>query len=150
MHEPTFRAALEEAGLNPYMLEMANIREQCSWVHEDPDGGHREGERAGRRCRVRRVRLHRELSRREFPGDTRRSWSSGAASPGSRLPRRSQPPANRYTWSSASPRIGGHMAMLDKTFPTLDCSACILTPKMVDVARYPNIEVLTIERGDRA
>ncbi|MHB8894221.1 MAG: 4Fe-4S binding protein [Candidatus Geothermincolia bacterium] len=141
MHEHTFRAALEEAGLNPYLLEIANIREQCSWVHEDP--GLATAKAASLISgSVAKVALHRELYRREFPV-TRAVMVIGAGIAGIQASLKLAEAGKKVYLVERSPSIGGHMAQLDKTFPTLDCSACILTPKMVEVARNPNIEILT-------
>jgi heterodisulfide reductase subunit A len=141
MHEPTFRTALEECGLNPYMLEMANIREQCSWVHEDPGEATAKAKAlvGGSVCKV---RFNRELARREFPV-TRSVLVIGAGIAGIHAALSLASAGKQVYLVERGPSIGGHMAQLDKTFPTLDCSACILTPKMVDIARYPNIEILT-------
>ena len=141
LHEPTFRAALQDAGLNPYMLEIANIREQCSWVHDDPD---RATAKAASLIRgaVRKVSFNRELSRREFPV-TQAVMVIGAGIAGIQASLSLASAGRQVYLVERGPSIGGHMAQLDKTFPTLDCSACILTPKMVDVARYPNIRILT-------
>jgi len=141
MHEHTFREALAGAGMNPYLLEIANIREQCSWVHEDPElatskamsliGG-----------AVAKVALHRELFQREYPV-TQAVLVIGAGIAGIQAALKLASAGKKVYLVERSASIGGHMAQLDKTFPTLDCSACILTPKMVDVARDENIEVLT-------
>lgn len=141
MHEHTFRAALEDAGLNPYLLEMANIREQCSWVHEDAELATRKA------CAlisgsVAKVSLHRELFRREFPV-SQAVLVIGAGIAGIQAALKLAEAGKKVYLVERSPSIGGHMAQLDKTFPTLDCSACILTPRMVEVARSPDIEVLT-------
>ncbi len=141
LHEPTFRAALEDAGLNPYMLEMANIREQCSWVHEDPAQATAKAVSLVGGA-VRKVGFNRELTRREFPV-TQAVMVIGAGIAGIQAALLLASAGMQVYLVERGPSIGGHMAQLDKTFPTLDCSACILTPKMVDVARYPNIEILT-------
>jgi heterodisulfide reductase subunit A2 len=141
LHEHTFRAALEEAGLNPYMLEMANIREHCSWVHQDPAEA---TEKAGALVAgsIHKVRFNRELYRRRFPV-TPSVLVIGAGISGMQAALSIAAAGKQVYLVERQPSIGGHMAQLDKTFPTLDCSACILTPKMVDAARYPNIEILT-------
>lgn len=141
MHEHTFRTALEEAGLNPYLFEMANIREQCSWVHPGPSGATAKAKALV--CgAVRRVRLHRGLSHREFPV-TPAVMVIGGGIAGIQAVSTLAAAGKRVFLVEREPSIGGHMAMLDKTFPTLDCSACILTPKMVEVSRHPDVQVLT-------
>jgi heterodisulfide reductase subunit A len=141
MHEHTFRLALEEAGLNPYLLEMANIREQCSWVHDDAVLA---TDKAASLISgaVAKVAFHRELYRREFPV-TQAVLVIGAGIAGIQAALKLAEAGKKVYLVERSASIGGHMAQLDKTFPTLDCSACILTPKMVEVARNPNIEILT-------
>ena len=141
MHEHTFRAALEEAGLNSYLLEMANIREQCSWVHEDPVLATAKAQSLITGA-VAKVIFSRELARREFPV-TPAVMVIGAGIAGIQASLKLAEAGKKVYLVERSASIGGHMAQLDKTFPTLDCSACILTPKMVEVARNPNIEVLT-------
>ena len=141
LHEHTFRAALEEAGINPYLLEMANIREQCSWVHSD----HGEATAKARMLvggAVAKAGFLRELPRREFPV-TQAVLVIGGGIAGIQAATKLAAAGKKVYLVEREPSIGGHMAQLDKTFPTLDCSACILTPKMVDVARYPNVDVLT-------
>ena len=141
MHEPTFRAALSSAGLNPYLLEMANIREQCSWVHEESVAA------TEKACSlisgaVAKVSLHRELAGREFPV-TQAVLVIGGGIAGIQAALKLADSGKKVYLVERSPSIGGHMAQLDKTFPTLDCSACILTPKMVEAARASDIEILT-------
>ena len=141
LHEHTFRAALEEAGLNPYMLEISNIREHCSWVHEDADRATAKAQALVSGA-VHKVCFNRELYSREFPV-TQAVMVIGAGIAGIQAALNLASAGKKVYLVERNPSIGGHMAQLDKTFPTLDCSACILTPKMVDVARSPNIEVLT-------
>ncbi len=141
LHEPTFRSALESAGLNRYMLEMANIREQCSWVHADPEAA-TEKAAALVRGALSRVRLARALSGREFPV-TGSALVIGAGIAGIHAALKIADAGRRVYLVERAPSIGGHMAQLDKTFPTLDCSACILTPRMVDIARHLGVELLT-------
>lgn len=141
LHEPTFRSTVESAGLNRYMLEMANIREQCSWVHSDPAAA---TGKAGSLVRgaVARVRFARGATRREFPV-TGSAMVVGGGIAGIHAALKIADAGRRVFLVERSPSVGGHMAQLDKTFPTLDCSACILTPAMVEVARHPGIELLT-------
>ncbi|MBU4194145.1 MAG: CoB--CoM heterodisulfide reductase iron-sulfur subunit A family protein, partial [Actinobacteria bacterium] len=141
MHEHTFRANIEESGLNPYLLEMANIREQCSWVHSDPAAATAKA-RSLLAGAVFKAQLDRELTPRRFPV-TGAVLVIGAGVAGIHAALGIAGAGKKVYLVERQPSIGGHMAQLDKTFPTLDCSACILTPRMVDVAREPNIELLT-------
>ena len=141
MHEPTFRAVLEECGMNPYFFEMVNIREQCSWVHTDNEQatlkavGLIEGA-------VARASFLEPLEKKEV-SVTPRALVVGGGIAGIQAALEIAEKGFKVYLIERSPSIGGRMAQLDKTFPTLDCSACILTPKMVDVANHPNIELHT-------
>jgi len=141
MHEPTFRAVLEECGMNPYFFEMVNIREQCSWVHTDNEQatlkaiGLIEGA-------VARASFLEPLEKKEV-SVTPRALVVGGGIAGIQAALEIAEKGFKAYLVERSPSIGGRMAQLDKTFPTLDCSACILTPKMVDVANHPNIELHT-------
>ncbi|MHC1585581.1 MAG: 4Fe-4S binding protein, partial [Candidatus Syntropharchaeia archaeon] len=141
MHEPTFRATISEAGLNPYLLEMANIREHCSWVHDDREKATEKAMHliAGA---VYRAKLLEPLEAKEV-GVIPSALVIGGGIAGIQTALDIADSGFRVYIVEKSPSIGGRMSQLDKTFPTLDCSACILTPKMVDVARHPNIELLT-------
>lgn len=141
MHELTFRAALEDAGLNPYCLEVANIREQCSWVHDDRDAATRKAAGLLRAAVARAARL-RPLQRRRAPV-TPAALVVGGGIAGIQASLNLAQAGYQVWLVEKDASIGGHMAQLDKTFPTLDCSACILTPKMVEVARRKNIGILT-------
>ncbi len=141
MHEPTFRAAVEEAGLNKYCLEMANIREQCSWVHKDKDQGTLKAT-AIVKGGVAKAALLQALEEKEVPV-TKKALVMGGGIAGIQTALDIADMGLPVTLVEKTPSIGGKMAQLDKTFPTMDCSACILTPKMVDVARHPNIDLLT-------
>ncbi|MGA9049320.1 MAG: CoB--CoM heterodisulfide reductase iron-sulfur subunit A family protein [Dehalococcoidia bacterium] len=142
MHEPTFRKAVASAGLNPYLLEIANIREQCSWVH-----GHDKEKATDKaielvKMAVAKVIRHESLYPREVPV-TKRALVIGGGITGIQAALDIANAGHEVVLLEQEPSIGGRMAQLDKTFPTLDCSACILTPKMVDVANHPNIKLLT-------
>ncbi|MCS7216540.1 MAG: CoB--CoM heterodisulfide reductase iron-sulfur subunit A family protein [Candidatus Bipolaricaulota bacterium] len=139
MHEETFRRAAEEAGLNPYLLEIANIREQVSWVHSGPAAT----EKAVRvvRAIAEKVRGNRPLRPAEV-GVTRRALVVGGGIAGIQAALDIANAGFEVILVERSPSIGGHMAQLSETFPTLDCSQCILTPKMVEVARHPRIRIL--------
>jgi len=141
MHEPTFRRACAEAGLNPYLFQMANIREQCSWVHEDGEAATAKAERLIRAA-VNRVYYHEALEEKQVPvrGD---ALVVGAGIAGIEAALKLADAGKKVFLVEREPSIGGHMAQFDKTFPTLDCAACILTPKMVQVRQHENIELLT-------
>lgn len=141
LHEPTFRAAAGRAGLNPFLCEMANIREQCSWVHPDPD------QATAKACRivaaaVERVKRARPLDPVEVPV-TRRALVIGGGVAGIRAALDMANAGYPVVLVEREPSVGGNMARLSETFPTLDCSQCILTPLMVELSRHPRIEVLT-------
>ncbi|MCD6310325.1 MAG: NAD(P)H-dependent oxidoreductase subunit E, partial [Candidatus Eremiobacteraeota bacterium] len=141
MHEPTFRAAVKEAGLNPYLFQMANIREQCSWV---TDNRHDATEKAKAlvSAAVRRVVLQKPLEPKEVSVNPN-VLVVGAGIAGIEAALKCADAGKKVYLVERTPSIGGHMAKFDKTFPTLDCAACILTPKMTTVGRHPNIELLT-------
>jgi NADH:ubiquinone oxidoreductase subunit E/NAD-dependent dihydropyrimidine dehydrogenase PreA subunit len=141
MHEPTFKACVEEAGLNPYCFEMANIREQCSWVHKDMEMGTKKAYSLVAAA-VARAALLEPLEKKTI-GVTPTALVVGGGIAGIQAALDIADTGYKTYLIERTPSIGGRMAQLDKTFPTLDCSACILTPKMVDVARHPNIELLT-------
>lgn len=140
MHEPTFRGAVFGAGMNPYLFEMANIREQCSWVHDDRDEATAKAKDLVRSA-VARAGLLEELFDKEA-AVTEAVLVIGGGVAGIQAALDTAQAGFKTYLVEKTPSIGGHMAQLDKTFPTLDCSACILTPKMVEVARHPNIELL--------
>jgi heterodisulfide reductase subunit A2 len=141
LHEATFRTCIAAAGLNPFMAEMANIREHCSWVH---------GDRAVAtpkaldltRMAVARVRRNEPLIQTEIPL-TKRALVVGGGIAGIQAALDIADAGYQVTLVERSPSIGGRMAQYDKTFPTLDCAACILTPKMVECASNPNIRIVT-------
>jgi heterodisulfide reductase subunit A len=141
LHEKTFQGVLREAKLNPYLFQMANIREHCSWLHEP---GPELTEKAKRmvRAAVNRVSRHVPLDRREVPiFPATLIVGGGIAGMQAALEIAN---SNHIVYIvEREPSIGGHMAQFDKTFPTLDCAACILTPKMTEVARHPFIRILT-------
>ncbi|MEW6546669.1 MAG: CoB--CoM heterodisulfide reductase iron-sulfur subunit A family protein [Bacillota bacterium] len=147
MHEPTFRRALESAHLNGYLLEMANIREHCSWVTTDMPAATRKAKAlvAGA---VRRVALHEPLEER-YADVTPQALVVGGGIAGIEAALKIADGGFRVHLVEKEPSIGGQMAKLDKTFPTLDCSACILTPKMVAVAQHPNIVLHTYSEVEK-
>jgi heterodisulfide reductase subunit A len=141
MHEPTFRRACQEAGINPYLFEMANIREHVSWVTEDKEEA-TEKAKALVSAAVRRVYYHQPLEAREVPVNANTLVVGGGIA-GIQAALKIADSEHKVYLVERTPSIGGHMAQLDKTFPTLDCSACILTPKMTQVGSHPYIELLT-------
>jgi heterodisulfide reductase subunit A len=141
MHEPTFRAALEEAGMNPYYFEMVNIREHCSWVHLDKDLATEKAIELITGA-VARAQYLEPLEKKQV-SVIPRALVIGGGIAGIQAALEIADKGFKTYLVERSPSIGGRMAQLDKTFPTMDCSACILTPKMVDVARHPNIELFS-------
>ena len=140
MHERTFRSTLKKAGLNPYYLEVANLREHCSWVHHDVPAATEKAKDLVRAA-VERVRGHEPLFPRQVPV-TQAALVVGGGIAGIQTALDIANAGFTAYLVERQPSIGGHMAQLDKTFPTLDCSACILTPKMVDVGAHPNIHLM--------
>ncbi|NMB41252.1 MAG: CoB--CoM heterodisulfide reductase iron-sulfur subunit A family protein [Firmicutes bacterium] len=141
MHELTFRKTLAEAELNPYYLEMANIREQCSWVHEDREKATEKAKKLVAAA-VYKARLLEPLQENEV-GVEPATLIIGGGIAGIQAALDIANAGFKVYLVEKTPSVGGRMSQLDKTFPTLDCSACILTPKMVDVGSHPNIELLT-------
>jgi heterodisulfide reductase subunit A len=139
MHEPTFRAACERGGLNRYFFEMVNIREQVSWVTTDYQAATRKAH-ALIRGAVARVLLHEPLEMRRVP-ITKRVLIVGGGIAGIEAALQIGDAGYEVILVEKEESIGGHMAKFDKTFPTLDCAACILTPKMVSVGKHPNIKL---------
>jgi len=141
MHEATFRNAAVQGGLNPYLAEIANIREQCSWVHSDKAAA------TDKACDI--VRLMVEKVKRNRPLEpisvpvTKRALVIGGGIAGIQAALDLANGGHEVILVEREPSIGGHMAQLSETFPTLDCSQCILTPRMVEVGRHPNIRLLT-------
>jgi heterodisulfide reductase subunit A len=121
LHEPTFRRALASAGLNPYFFEMANIREHCSWVIEDKAAA-TEKAKATVSASVRRVYYHEPLETKEVKVNPN-TLIVGAGIAGIQAALEIADSGNKVFLVEREPSIGGHMAQLDKTFPTLDCSA---------------------------
>ena len=141
MHERTWRAMLAEAGLNPYLLEVANLREHCSWIHPDEELTTQKAIDLVTAA-VERVALHEPLFPQRVPV-TKAAMVVGGGIAGIQASLDLANAGVPVYLVEREPSIGGHMAQLDKTFPTLDCSACILTPKMVDVGSHKNITLLS-------
>ena len=141
MHEHTFRGVVEAGGINAFNLEIANIREQCSWAHEDKS---RATEKAIALVRgaVAKAKLLEPLETSKIKV-TPAALVIGGGIAGIQSALDLAEEGHKVYLVERSPTIGGRMAQLDKTFPTLDCSGCILTPKMMEVANHPNIELLT-------
>ncbi len=141
MHEPTFRNAVAEAGLNPFLCEMANLREHCSWVHEK---GEVTTAKAADlvRVMVEKVKRNQPLQPIHVPV-TKRALVLGGGIAGIQAALDIANSGHKVVLVEKSPSIGGHMSQLSETFPTLDCSQCILTPRMVEAARHPNITLMT-------
>ncbi len=141
MHEKTFRGACQRAGLNPFLFEMANIRELNSWTTNDPVAATQKA-KAMIRGAVERVVHHQPLE--PFPVEINpNTLIVGGGIAGIMAARELAHAGHHVYLVEREPSIGGHMARWDKTFPTLDCAACILTPRMVDVGQHPNVTLLT-------
>ncbi|QJT07929.1 CoB--CoM heterodisulfide reductase iron-sulfur subunit A family protein [Oceanidesulfovibrio marinus] len=141
LHEKTFQKACARAGLNPYMMQHTCIREHCSWVTKDPEEATRKAEHIVAAA-VRRVARHQELFSREV-GVLPDVMVVGAGIAGIQAALDIAKSGHMVHLIEKGPSIGGHMAQFDKTFPTLDCAACISTPKMVAVSQEPNIHLMT-------
>jgi len=141
MHETTFRRAAAEAGLNPYLLEMANLREHCSWVHEErPIATDKAVDLV--RVMVEKVKRNRALYPIQVDVEPTAMVVGGGIA-GIQAALDIAAGGKKVILVEKSPSIGGHMARLSETFPTLDCSQCILTPRMVEAASHPNITLMT-------
>ena len=141
MHLRTFRKAAQTAGLNPYLLEMANIREHCSWVHPDRDEATAKAIELIRMA-VAKVKNNHALAPIKVPV-TRRALIVGGGVAGIQAALDIADAGYEVVMVEREPSIGGKMAGLSETFPTLDCSQCILTPRMVDVGQHPRIKLYT-------
>ena len=141
LHEKTFREAVSQGGLNPYFFHMVNLREHDAWVHADKEAATAKAMDLVRAA-VMRVRRHVPLERRQVPIHADAlvvgggiAWIDAALTLAN---------AGKHVYLvEREPTIGGHMAQFDKTFPTLDCAACILTPKMTAVKSHRNITLWT-------
>ena len=141
MHEKTFQQACESAGLNRYLFQMANIREHCSWVHEDKQAATNKA-LAIVRAAVMRVAYQHPLETQKIPINPATLVVGGGIA-GIQAALEIAASGNEVYLVEREPTIGGKMALFDKTFPTLDCAACILTPKMVNVGQNPNIHLMS-------
>jgi len=141
MHEPTFRRACQAAGLNQYLFEMVNIREHCSWVHVDKKMA-TEKAKALVSAGVSKVYYHEPLETKEVPVNPNVLVIGGGIA-GIQAALEIADGEHQVYLVEREPSIGGYMAQFDKTFPTLDCAACILTPKMTSVGQHPYINLMT-------
>ena len=139
MHEATFRKCAESAGINPYMVEIANIREQCSWIHKDMKIGTEKAIALGSAA-IAKVQLNAPLTAGTTPV-TKRALVIGGGIAGIQAALDIADAGFPVDIVETKPTIGGKMTQIDKTFPTLDCAACILTPKMVDCAQNDKIKI---------
>jgi len=137
LHEHTFRSATSKGGLNPFYFHMVNLREHDSWVHEDRSAA---TEKANDlvRAAIRRVAFHKPLEKKQVPVHPDVLVVGGGIA-GIHAALTLANAGKHVYLVEREPTIGGHMAKFDKTFPTLDCAACILTPKMTAVNAHPNI-----------
>ncbi len=141
MHEKTFRGACERAGMNPFLFEMANIRELNSWTTRDKKAALRKA-KAQVRGAIDRVIFHQPLQPIQVDINPNTLIVGGGIA-GITAALELANGGHHVYLVERQPSIGGHMAQWDKTFPTLDCAACILTPRMVEVGQHPNITLLT-------
>ena len=147
MHEQTFRKAAERAGLNPYMVEIANLREHCSWIHKDMEEATEKAVILARAA-IAKVNLNTPLK----PGEsrvTKRALVIGGGIAGIQTALDIADAGYEVDIVEKTPSIGGRMSQLDKTFPTLDCSACILTPKMVEASAHEKINIYTYSEVEK-
>lgn len=139
MHENTFRKTCEKTGLNPYMVEIANIREQCSWIHKNKEEATKKAIILGRAA-IAKVMLNAPLQAGTSPVK-KRALVIGGGIAGIQTALDIADAGFEVDIVEKKPTIGGKMTQIDKTFPTLDCAACILTPKMVDCAQNEKIHI---------
>ena len=143
MHENTFRAACARAGLNPFRsLHHVCVREHVSWVHTDMDEATQKAKDLSR-AGVLRVKRQAELFPQTFPVNTNTLIVGGGIAGMQAALDVAKAGFEAYLVEK-TPTVGGHMLQYDKTFPTLDCAACIGTPKMVSVGQNPNIHLLSL------
>jgi heterodisulfide reductase subunit A2 len=141
LHERTFREVLNRSGLNPFFFQMVNIREHDSWIHSDKVAATEKAKDLVRAA-VRRVALHKALSPQRVAIDPTVLIVGGGIA-GIHAALTIANGGKKVYLVEREPTIGGHMAKFDKTFPTMDCAACILTPKMTSVGSHPNITLWT-------
>lgn len=139
LHEVTFRNVMARAGVNPYRCEIANIREHCSWIHKDIDKATEKAIKIIKTI-IEKVKLNEELTPLSIR-IIKRALVIGGGIAGIQSALDIANAGYQVILVEKSPSIGGHMAQLSETFPTLDCSQCILTPKMVEVAQHKNVKL---------
>jgi heterodisulfide reductase subunit A len=139
LHESTFQSAIYEAGINKYQLEIANIREQCSWVHHNKEEATRKAELIIKTA-IEKAKLNESLYPVSAPL-TKRVMVIGGGISGIQAALDIADGGYEVVLVEKRPSIGGHMIQLSETFPTLDCSQCILTPKMVQLSKHKNIKL---------
>lgn len=141
MHEKTFRKACSSAGINQYMVEIANLREHCSWIHDDiPSATEKAIDLL--RFAIERVKFNEALTPIKVPV-TKRALVIGGGISGIQASLDIANAGFEVILVEKEPSIGGHMSQLSETFPTLDCSQCILTPRMVEVYQHPKIKLMS-------
>ncbi len=148
MHEPTFRKCVAEAGLNPYLFEMASIREQCSWAHlHDREAATKKAKDIVK-IAVAKARLLEPQEDTMIPV-TDAALVIGGGVAGIQAALDLADAGHQVYLVEKQPSIGGIMAQLDKTFPTMDCSICVLGPKMMDVGRHPRIKLMAYSEVEK-
>lgn len=141
MHEKTFRKACSSAGINQYMVEIANLREHCSWIHDDiPSATEKAIDLL--RFAIERVKFNEALTPIKVPV-TKLALVIGGGISGIQASLDIANAGFEVILVEKEPSIGGHMSQLSETFPTLDCSQCILTPRMVEVYQHPKIKLMS-------
>ena len=146
MHEKTFRRAAAGAGLNPFLCEMANVREHCSWIHHDREAATEKAIDLARLI-VEKVKRNVPLQTIRIPVE-RRALVIGGGIAGIQAALDIADGGAEVVLVEKEPSIGGHMSQLSETFPTLDCSQCILTPRMVEVYQHPRIKLMAYSEVD--
>ncbi|MCR4299220.1 MAG: CoB--CoM heterodisulfide reductase iron-sulfur subunit A family protein [Gallionella sp.] len=141
LHEKTFRDNAQRAGINNFTCEIANIREQCSWVHKDKNKGTEKAIKISRSV-VRRVNRNKPMEAIAVPV-TRRAMVIGGGIAGIQAALDIANAGVEVILVEKQATIGGRMLQLSETFPTLDCSQCVLSPKMVEVKRHPKVKLMT-------
>jgi len=147
MHEKTFRKAAVDAGVNPFLVEIANLREHCSWVHDDIDSATDKAIDLVRMA-IEKVKRNQPLTTIEVPV-TKRTLVIGGGIAGIQAALDVANAGYEVVLVEKEPSIGGHMSQLSETFPTLDCSQCILTPRMVEVYQHPRIKLMTYSEVEK-
>ncbi|RDE12663.1 MAG: disulfide reductase [Candidatus Thorarchaeota archaeon] len=148
MHEVTFRQTMRDSGLNPFLLEIANLREQCSWIHSNDPKAATEKAIDLVRMAVARAKLLEALDEPVFEVKKATLIIGGGIAGISAALDLANAGFKVYLVEK-EPSIGGKMSRWDKTFPTLDCASCILTPRMAEVGSHPNIEMLTLSQVEK-